>query len=88
MSGSQISEDGDMHEDLQNVHNGINFSSRLQQFEQMRQQHRAHSKSRKQSRYSSTSSTKEVPKLEDPPRLPVPEMSRPPSRSSFRGLGQ
>ena len=58
-SGLQVSEDGDVDEDLQNVHNGINFASRLQQFEQMQQQqHRMHSKSQAQSRYSSNSSMK------------------------------
>ena len=47
-----------MDEDLLNAHNGINFASRLQQFEQMQQQHRMHSKSQAQSRYSSNSSMK------------------------------
>lgn len=47
-----------MEEDLGSVHNGINFASKLQQFEQMQQQHRMHSKSLTQSRYNSTSSSK------------------------------
>ncbi|KAL7181220.1 hypothetical protein ACSBR1_040153 [Camellia fascicularis] len=38
-SGS-FSEDGDIDENLQSVHNGINFASWLQQFEQMQQKHR------------------------------------------------
>lgn len=58
ISGSPVSEDGDMDEDLRSVQNGINFASRLQQFEQMQQQHRMHSKSQTQSRYNSTSSSK------------------------------
>lgn len=47
-----------MDEDLRSVHNGINFASKLQQFEQMQQQHRMHSKSQTQSRYNSASSSK------------------------------
>ena len=61
LSGSPYSqiEDGDMYEDLLNAHNGINFASRLQQFEQMQQQQqRMHSKSQAQSCYSSNSSMK------------------------------
>ncbi|XP_057486097.1 protein VAC14 homolog isoform X2 [Actinidia eriantha] len=88
LSGSPYSqiEVGDMDEDLLNAHNGINFASRLQQFEQMQQQHRMNSKSQSQSRYSSNSSMKEVKRPEES-RLPlsVPDMSRPPSRSSRRG---
>ncbi|GFZ15837.1 ARM repeat superfamily protein [Actinidia rufa] len=88
-SGLQVSEDGVVDEDLQNVHNGINFASRLQQFEHMQQQHRMQSKSHTQSRHSSTSSTKEVQRPEEPRRpLPLPDISRPPSRSSRRGPGQ
>ncbi|XP_058182359.1 protein VAC14 homolog isoform X2 [Rhododendron vialii] len=89
ISGSPVSEDGDMDEDLRSVQNGINFASRLQQFEQMQQQHRMHSKSQTQSRYNSTSSSKEVQRPEEPRRpSPVPDMSGPPSRSSRRGPGQ
>ncbi|XP_071926439.1 protein VAC14 homolog isoform X2 [Coffea arabica] len=91
-SGSQISEDGVMHDDLQNPHNGINFGSRLQQFDQIQQQHRMHAKTQTQSRYSSTSSTKlvqEVQRLEEPKRpSAAQELSRPPSRSLRRGPGQ
>ncbi|KAI7978919.1 hypothetical protein LOK49_Contig630G00001 [Camellia lanceoleosa] len=88
-SGSFFSEDGDMDEDLQNVHNGINFSSKLQQFEQMQQQHRMRSKAQAQSRHTSTSSTKEVPRPEQPRRpSTMADMIRPPSRSSRRGPGQ
>ncbi|KAG5532063.1 hypothetical protein RHGRI_026619 [Rhododendron griersonianum] len=89
ISGSPVSEDGDMDEDLRSVQNGINFASRLQQFEQMQQQHRMHSKSQTQSRYNSTSSSKEVQRPEEPRRpSPVPDMSGPSSRSSRRGPGQ
>ncbi|KAK2975903.1 hypothetical protein RJ640_027537 [Escallonia rubra] len=88
-SGTQISEDGDMNEESHNVHNGINFTSGLQQFANVQQQHRIHSKSQAQSRYSSTSSSKEAQRPEEPRRpSPVPDMSRPPSRSSRRGPGQ
>uniref|UniRef100_A0A5B6YJI3 Vacuolar protein 14 C-terminal Fig4-binding domain-containing protein n=1 Tax=Davidia involucrata TaxID=16924 RepID=A0A5B6YJI3_DAVIN len=89
-SGSQVSEDGFMNEDSRNVHNGINFASRLQQFEQMQQQHRLHSKSQAQSCYSSSSATAtEVQRPEEPLRpSPVPDMSRAPSKSSRRGPGQ
>lgn len=58
MSGSDMTEDGEMNDDSQNVHNGMNFTSRLQQFEQMRQRHRIHSKSQATVRKSSTSSSK------------------------------
>ncbi|XP_022776469.1 protein VAC14 homolog isoform X5 [Durio zibethinus] len=51
-SGSQITEDGDINQENGNLQNGINFASRLQQFEQMQQQHRM---SQVQSRNSSTS---------------------------------
>ncbi|THG07657.1 hypothetical protein TEA_024229 [Camellia sinensis var. sinensis] len=74
-SGS-FSEDGDIDENLQSVHNGINFASWLQQFEQMQQKHRMHSKSQTQLRYSSYASTQEVQRAEEPRRpLPVPDMS-------------
>ncbi|XP_059655342.1 protein VAC14 homolog isoform X2 [Cornus florida] len=88
-SRSQVSEDSDIDEDSQDVHNGINFSSRLQQFEYIQQQHRMHSKSQAQLRYSSTSSTKEVRRPDESWRpLPVVDMSRTPSISSRRGPGQ
>ncbi|KAK4479712.1 hypothetical protein RD792_015244 [Penstemon davidsonii] len=81
--GSQVSEDGDVSEDQRNMHNGINFASRLQQFEQAQRQHRVHSKSQAQSRLSSTSSAKEVQIPEEPKRpLPMPDMNRPPSSLS------
>ncbi|KAL0446726.1 UNVERIFIED_CONTAM: protein VAC14 [Sesamum latifolium] len=88
--GSEILEDG-MNEDQRNVRNGINFASWLQQFERVQQQHRVHSKSQAISRYNSTSSVKvqEVQTPEEPRRpSPVPDMNRPPSRSSRRGPGQ
>ncbi|KAK4423388.1 protein VAC14 [Sesamum alatum] len=88
--GSEILEDG-MNEDQRNVRNGINFASWLQQFERVQQQHRVHSKSQALSRYNSTSSAKvqEAQTAEEPRRpSPVPDMNRPPSRSSRRGPGQ
>ncbi|OMO60688.1 Armadillo-like helical [Corchorus capsularis] len=87
-SGSQITEDGDISHDKGNLQNGINFASKLQQFEQMQRQHRMHAKLQAQSRNSSTSLSKEVPKEEEPRQLPTIDTSRPPSRSSRRGPGQ
>ncbi|KAB1999601.1 hypothetical protein ES319_D12G173200v1 [Gossypium barbadense] len=86
-SGSQISEDGDITQDNRNLQNGINFASRLQQFEQMQLQHRMLAKSQAQSRISSASLSKEGPKAE-PWRIPTSEGNRPLSRSSRRGVGQ
>lgn len=57
-SGSQFSEDGDVNSDAGSSHGGINFASRLQQFEQMQHQHRIHGKAQAQLRSSSTSSSK------------------------------
>ena len=59
-SGSQISEDGDVNQDVgtSNLHNGINLTTKLRQFEQMQQQHRLHAKAQAQSRKISTSSSK------------------------------
>ncbi|XP_041012984.1 protein VAC14 homolog isoform X2 [Juglans microcarpa x Juglans regia] len=87
-SGSQISEDEDGIQDGANSHNGINFASRLQQFEQMQRQHRMHTKVQALSRNSSTtSSSKEVQGPEEPPDPASWDMSGPPSRSR-RGSGQ
>ncbi|KAM3339144.1 protein VAC14 isoform X1 [Capsicum galapagoense] len=58
--GSQISEDGNPNENSHDMHNGINFASRLKHFKQIQQQHRLHSKSQIYSRFSSASSTKEL----------------------------
>lgn len=57
-SEDRVSEDGDMDEDAHNLHSGVNFSSRLQQFKQMQDQHRMHLKSQAQARYSSMLSSK------------------------------
>ncbi|KAH9794546.1 protein VAC14-like [Citrus sinensis] len=62
-SGSQFSEDGDVNSDVGSSHGGINFASRLQQFEQMQHQHRIHGKAQAQLRSSSTSSSKFFHKL-------------------------
>lgn len=59
-SGSQITEDGDRIQDGGNSHNGINFASRLQQFEQMQHQHRMHAKEQAQLRNSSSTSSSKV----------------------------
>ncbi|XP_024025715.1 protein VAC14 homolog isoform X2 [Morus notabilis] len=89
--GSNISEDGDIHEDEKNLHNGIKFTLRLQQFEQMQHLHRMHAKAQAQAQSTSSSpaSPKEVERPEESTRPTPAEMSRPPSRSSRRGpLGQ
>ncbi|KAK4484088.1 hypothetical protein RD792_011308, partial [Penstemon davidsonii] len=87
--GSQVledGEDGDVNEDQRNnMHNGINFASRLQQFEQVQQRHRMQTKSESQSRPSYTSYPMDVQRQEEPKRSsPMPDMSRPPSRTSHR----
>lgn len=59
-SGSQISEDGDVNQDVgtSDSHNGINFTTRLHQFEQKQKQHRVLAKAQAKSRKISTSSSK------------------------------
>lgn len=57
-SGSQLNEDGDLNSEMGSFHSGINFASRLQQFEQMQHQHRMHAKAQAQLRKSSTPSLK------------------------------
>ncbi|XP_010271349.1 PREDICTED: protein VAC14 homolog [Nelumbo nucifera] len=89
-SGSHIMEDGDKNQDSSNIHNGINFASRLQQFEHMQHQHRINTKPRLQSHNSSSSNlSQEVQRLslEEAHRpSPMPEMTHPPR--SWRGPGQ
>ncbi|PQQ18847.1 protein VAC14 homolog [Prunus yedoensis var. nudiflora] len=87
--GSQITEDGDINQDSKNSHNGINFASRLQQFEQMQQQHRQHVKVQAQSHRNSTSSStpKDVQRPEELSRTSSSDVNRPPSRSR-RATGQ
>ncbi|XP_059291696.1 protein VAC14 homolog isoform X1 [Lycium ferocissimum] len=83
--GSEIFEEGDLSDNSHDMHNGINFATKLQQFQQIQKQHHAHSKSETQSRFVSTSSTKEVQIAGESKRS---DLNRPPSRSSRRGLGQ
>ncbi|KDO60750.1 hypothetical protein CISIN_1g005727mg [Citrus sinensis] len=87
-SGSQFSEDGDVNSDVGSSHGGINFASRLQQFEQMQHQHRIHGKAQAQLRSSSTSSSKEVQRPQEQHRPPPSDISRPSSRSSRKAPGQ
>ncbi|KAK3222217.1 hypothetical protein Dsin_009242 [Dipteronia sinensis] len=88
-SGPQFIEDGDINSDIGSSHGGINFASRLQQFEQMQCQHRMHAKAQAHSRNSSTSLSKEVQRLQDAQRPSLPsDISRPSSRSSRKGPGQ
>ncbi|WMV29369.1 hypothetical protein MTR67_022754 [Solanum verrucosum] len=86
--GSQTLEEGDLNENPNSLdmHNGINFASKLQQFQQIQKQHHLHSKSQTQSRFVSTSSAKDIQIAEEPKRSA--DLNRPPSRSSHRGLGQ
>lgn len=59
LNGTQIT-DGDMDGDAGNGHNGINFESRLKQFEQMQQRHRVHSRLQSQSRNATSSALSQV----------------------------
>ncbi|KAK8567510.1 hypothetical protein V6N12_006093 [Hibiscus sabdariffa] len=77
-SGSQITEDDGISQDNGDLHNGINFASRLQQFQQMQQQHRMLEKSKAQAQKSSTSLSKDGAEA---------EKSQLPSTSSKRGPG-
>lgn len=86
--GSQICEEGDLNENSHSLdmHNGINFASKLQQFQQIQKQHHLNSKLQTQSRFVSTSSAKDVQIAEESKRSA--DLNRSPSRSSRRGLGQ
>ncbi|XXG81811.1 hypothetical protein AAC387_Pa09g2376 [Persea americana] len=88
--GIQI-EDGDGDHDARNAHDGINFSSRLQQFEQMQRKHCMLSRSQLRSCSSNSTpyaSSQEVRRPEEPRRLAtVSDVSRPPSRSSWIAPG-
>ncbi|CAN4123401.1 unnamed protein product [Withania somnifera] len=87
--GSQILEEGGLNENSLDMHNGINFSSKLQQFQQIQQQHHFHSKSQTQSRLLSTTSAKDVQIVEASKRsAQAADLNKPPSRSSRKGLGQ
>ncbi|KAE8699026.1 Protein VAC14-like protein [Hibiscus syriacus] len=88
-SGSQITEDGNISQDNGNLHNGINFASRLQQFQQMQQQHRMLEKSQAQAqaRKSSSSLSKEGPEAEESQQPSTSASNMPPSTLSKRGPG-
>ncbi|CAO2829981.1 unnamed protein product [Amaranthus hypochondriacus] len=64
-SRPHCTEDGVMTQDVESMCNGINFDSRLQQFQHMQQEHRIHAKAQAQLRKSSVTSTKEVPSAEE-----------------------
>ncbi|KAK1313086.1 hypothetical protein QJS10_CPA06g02091 [Acorus calamus] len=89
--GLQITEDGDKNSDAGNFYNGINFTSKLQQFEDMQRQHREHLKSQSQSRtFTSSTMSQEIQRREEPPQQPSPvppDLTRPSSRSR-RAPGQ
>lgn len=59
LNGTHIT-DGDMDGDAGNGHNGINFESRLKQFEQMQQRHRVHSRLQSHSRNTTSSALSQV----------------------------
>ncbi|KAL6543856.1 PtdIns(3,5)P(2) sythesis regulation factor [Orobanche gracilis] len=85
-------EDGDVR-GIQNddVQDGINFASSLQQFQQVQEHHREFSKSQALARCSSISSTKEIQRPEESNSkqpLPTQDTSRPSSRSSRINPGQ
>ncbi|CAN1297334.1 Protein VAC14 homolog [Linum perenne] len=99
-SASQISEDGDAGQDMghstsSTSQNGINFTSKLQQFEQVQRQHRIHAREQAHSRksFTSTSSLKGVQRSEEArptssSSTSTVEVNRTPSRSTRRGPGQ
>nr|GMD26592.1 protein VAC14 homolog [Ipomoea batatas] len=91
--GSQNSIDVNFSEDSNDMHIGINFSSRLQLFEHVQYMHRMHSKSRgSYSRSSSNSSTKNTNSVQEFQRpedskqpVPTPDLNGPSSKSSRKG---
>ncbi|MCD7451972.1 hypothetical protein HAX54_014498 [Datura stramonium] len=84
--GSQIFEEGDLNENSLDVHNGINFASKLLQFQQIQKQHHLHSRSQTRSRFVSTSSSKDVQIAEESKRsAQAVDLNMPASRSSRRG---
>nr|GMD23423.1 protein VAC14 homolog isoform X1 [Ipomoea batatas]GMD24801.1 protein VAC14 homolog isoform X1 [Ipomoea batatas] len=91
--GSQNSIDVNFSEDSNDMHSGINFSSRLQLFEHVQYMHRMHSKSRgSYSRSSSNSSTKNTNSVQELQRpedskqpVPTPDLNGPSSKSSRKG---
>lgn len=67
---------------------GVNFTLRLQQFEKMRHKHRTHIRSQMHARHSTSSTlSQEVQRSDEPQRstLAAQDLSRAPSRSSWRG---
>ncbi|CAJ2674347.1 unnamed protein product [Trifolium pratense] len=91
----QMPDDNHTEEDGGSSYNGLNFATRLQQFQQMQQQHRVHTKSRRASRSLSTSLPKvaglfilhEAQKEEEPHRPQSTDLNVPPSRPR-RNSGQ
>jgi len=79
----QVTEDGNRNQDTPN-YSAINFPSRLQQFEIMQQHHRDHFKNQLQSRKSASAVmlSQEIQRYEESLSSPIPEINRPPSRTS------
>ncbi|KAL3635940.1 PtdIns(3,5)P(2) sythesis regulation factor [Castilleja foliolosa] len=82
-------EDGDMSGDQSDVHDGINFTSWLQQFQQVQEQHREHSKLQAVARLSAASSAKDIQRQEESKQpSPMAEMSSSSSRFSRKSPGK
>ncbi|XP_048502612.1 protein VAC14 homolog isoform X3 [Beta vulgaris subsp. vulgaris] len=64
-SGSHSTQDGLVTQNVEKMCNGINFASRLQQFQKMQQVHRANAKSQAQLRITSVTLTKDVQRPEE-----------------------
>ncbi|KAH7683471.1 Vacuole morphology and inheritance protein 14 [Dioscorea alata] len=80
-----VSEDIIRNQDSGNMHNAINFASRLQQFEHMQNRHRMHAKLQQQSRKATSSTLSQEMQQSDESRRPslISDITRPPSRSSW-----
>ncbi|GMH20341.1 hypothetical protein Nepgr_022182 [Nepenthes gracilis] len=76
--GSLIDENG--NQGTENGHNGINFASRLQQFDRIQQQHRTHARLQAQKRKNSASSSKVQRPEEQKQQSVMSDTNRPPSR--------
>ncbi|KAL8137983.1 hypothetical protein V2J09_003984 [Rumex salicifolius] len=85
--GSQMT--NDVKQDTITVPDGINFSSRLLQFEHMQKQHRDYAKREATRRKNATlSSKKSLRPVEDKQPPLVPDVNNPPARTTMRGPGR
>ncbi|KAL2904599.1 Protein VAC14-like protein [Bienertia sinuspersici] len=84
----RYAQDGVVKKDVETMSNGINFASRLQQFQKMQQEHRALAKSEARLRKALVTSTKGVQRPEeDREQSTVLDVNQPP-KSSRKGPGQ